>query len=364
MKPAPGTLVVDLDTPALLLDLDALEHNLKTMAAAIKPGVCLRPHAKAHKCPEIAKRQIAAGAVGVCCQTVAEAEAMVGAGITDVLVSNQVVDAQKMERLAKLAGKARIGVCVDNATNVHALDAAAAKAGTKLDVLVEIEAGAVRCGVAPGKPAVELAQIVADCKNLRFIGIQAYHGIGQHLRTVEERRLAIAYTTDNARLTRDLLYKKGLECKVVAGGGTGTFMFEQASNIFTELEPGSYIFMDADYNQNDWEGFPLFKQSLFIYTTVMSTPVPKRVIVDAGTKAHSSDSGMPQVVGYPGVTYTRESDEHGVLEVAPGATAPTFGEKIKLIPGHCDPTVNLYDRFVCIRDDKVEAAWPIVARGY
>lgn len=364
--PAPGTLLVDVDTPALILDLDAFDQNIAIMAAAVAktPGVRLRPHAKAHKCPEIARRQIAAGAVGVCCQTVSEAEAMAAGGITDILVSNVVVSPPKIERLARLADKVHVSVLVDNAANVTALETAARKAGTTLDVLVEVEAGSLRCGVTPGEPAVALAKQVAACKHLRFVGIQAYHGKAQHRRTVEERRRSVEYATDRARTTRDLLQAAGLECKVVAGAGTGTFIFEQASGVYTELEPGSYVFMDADYGQNNWDGFPQFQQSLFIWTTVISTPEPERVVVDAGIKAHSFDSGMPLVVGYPSVKYTCESDEHGVLEVGPGAEAPAYGSKLRLIPGHCDPTVALYDQLICVRGDRVEAVWPISAHGY
>jgi D-serine deaminase-like pyridoxal phosphate-dependent protein len=354
--------LAEVDTPALLLDLDAFERNIATMAEAAR-GLRLRPHAKAHKCPEIALRQIAAGAVGVCCQKVSEAAAMVDGGVGDVLVSNEIVGRAKLARLAELAKRARVSVCVDDAGNVGELDDAARAAGVRLDVLVEVDVGANRCGVEPGEPALRLARAVAGSRHLRFAGIHAYHGAAQHLRSVAERSAAIALAGEKARRTRDLLEDEGLECETVTGAGTGTFLFERGSGVWTELQPGSYIFMDADYGRNAWEGFPAFEQSLYIWSTVMSTPAPGRAIVDAGLKAHSFDSGNPLVAGWPGVEYVRGSDEHGVLKVASGARAPTRGEKLRLIPGHCDPTVNLYDWLVCCRGERVEALWPVAARG-
>jgi D-serine deaminase-like pyridoxal phosphate-dependent protein len=360
----PGLPLADVDTPALLLDLDAFERNLRTMTDAVRPlGVRLRPHAKSHKCPEIAKRQIAAGAVGVCVQKTAEAEALVDGGVADVLIANEVVGSAKLDRVAALAQRAQVGICVDDPVAAGALDDAARGAGVRIDVYVEIDVGANRCGVAPGEPALRLAQVVSGSANLRFAGIQAYHGAAQHLRPVAERRAAIAAAVEKARRTRDLIEDAGLACDVVTGAGTGTFLIEGVSGVYNELQPGSYVFMDADYGRNSWEGFPRFEQSLVILATVMSAPTAERVVIDAGLKAHSFDSGMPEVVGWPGVAYVRPSDEHGVLTVAAGARAPRLGEKLRLIPGHCDPTVNLYDWLVCHRGDRVEAVWSVTARG-
>jgi len=359
-----GGKLGDVDTPALLLDLDAFEHNLQRMTFAVRgAGVRLRPHAKSHKCPEIALRQIQAGAVGVCCQKVSEAEAMVAGGVANVLVSNEVVGPRKLARLAGLARRARVGVCVDNAANVAALDAAAGEAGAKIDVLIELNVGANRCGVEPGAAALALAQAVTAARNLRFAGIHAYHGSAQHLRSVADRRTAIGLAVRKARATRTLLEDSGIDVEVITGAGTGTFPFEAASGVYNEIQPGSYVFMDADYNANDWSDLPQFEQSLYVLTTVMSTPAPDRVVVDAGLKASSVDSGMPQVVGWPGVEYVKASDEHGVLKVAAGARAPELGERLRLVPGHCDPTVNLYDWIVGVRGDKVETVWAITARG-
>ncbi len=360
-----GIALDEVDTPALILDLDALEGNLARMAEAVKEsGVRLRPHAKSHKCAEIARRQIAAGAVGVCCQKVSEAEALVDGGVADVLVTNEIVGRRKLARLAGLAREAKVAVLADDAGNVADLDAAARTEGVRLDVLIEIDVGAHRCGIEPGEPALALARRIAACRGLRFAGLHAYHGSAQHVRDPGERRAAIAGAAEKARLTKTLIESAGVACETVTGAGTGTFILESASRVFNEIQPGSYVFMDADYNRNLWEeDWPRFEQSLFVLATVMSAPSPGHAVLDAGLKASSVDSGMPQVHGRPGVEYVKASDEHGVLKIAAGAKAPTLGEKLLLVPGHCDPTVNLYDCFVCVRKGKVEALWPVSARG-
>ena len=365
---APATLGMPLaavDTPALILDLDAFERNIERMSDAVRgKPVRLRPHAKSHKCAEIALRQMAAGAVGVCCQKVSEAESLVARGVTDVLIANEVVGTGKLDRLAALARKAKLGICVDALANVAEMNAAAARAGVRLDVLVEINVGADRCGVAPGAAALALARAIADSTHLRFAGLQAYHGGAQHVRSVAGRRAAIDTAVGLVRSTRTLIEESGIACDTVTGAGTGSFPLELASGAFDELQPGSYIFMDADYNRNEFDAaWPRFEQSLFVWTTVMSRPTAGRAVVDAGLKASSIDSGMPQVWQRPGVEFAKASDEHGVLAIAPGAQAPLLGEKLLLVPGHCDPTVNLYDWFVCVRGGVVEALWPVCARG-
>jgi|SRR5882672_3497764 len=360
-----GTPLDDIDTPALVVDLDALEGNIARMAQAMEGSAArLRPHAKSHKCAEIARRQIAAGAVGVCAQKVSEAEALVAGGVADVLVTNEIVGAQKVSRLARLAHEAKVAVLADDPGNLVELDAAARANRVRLDVLVEIDVGAHRCGIEPGAPAAALAQQVADCKNLRFAGLHAYHGAAQHLRSASERREAIESAAAKAAVTKQLIQKVGIACETVTGAGTGTFLLEGASRVFNEIQPGSYVFMDADYNRNDWDkGWPRFEQSLFVLATVMSAPTAQRAVVDAGLKASSVDSGMPLVHERPGVEYAKASDEHGVLKIAAGAKAPKLGEKLLLVPGHCDPTVNLYDWLVCVRKGRVEALWPVTARG-
>lgn len=356
-----GQPVADVDTPALLIDLDAFERNLRTMADSVKGrGVRVRAHAKTHKCPEIAKRQIAMGAVGVCCQKVSEAEALVEGGIGNVLVSNEVVGPAKIARLAALAQRAQIGVCVDHADGVAALEAS----GAKLDVYIEIEVGMGRCGIAPGEPALALAEAIGRSRNLRFAGLQAYHGRAQHLRSTAERRAAIDGAARAVRKTEELLNKHGIECPIVTGAGSGTYMLEVENGAWNEIQPGSYIFMDVDYGRNEWAApLPRFEHSLFVLASVMSRPVADRAIVDAGLKASSVDSGMPAIWQRPGLVYRSASDEHGVVDITSAAQPPALGEKLLLVPGHCDPTVNLYDWYVCVRGGRVEALWPITARG-
>ena len=360
-----GMPLAEVDTPALILDLDAFERNLARMAEALcgRP-VRLRPHAKSHKCVEIALRQIAAGAVGVCCQKVSEAEALVAGGVEDMLIANEIVGAAKLERLAALARSARVGVCADAEENVRDLDAAARRAGVRLDVYVEINVGADRCGVEPGAPALALARSIAAAPNLRFAGLQAYHGGAQHLRSVAERERAIGRAVELVRATRGLIERQGIACATITGAGTGSFPLELASGAYDELQPGSYVFMDADYNRNEYgPAWPRFEQSLFVWTTVMSRPAPSRAVVDAGLKASSVDSGLPLPWRLPGVDYVKASDEHGVLAVAPAARPLALGAKLLLVPGHCDPTVNLHDWYVCVRCGVVEALWPVSARG-
>lgn len=359
-----GMALADVDTPALLVDLDAFERNVQTMREAVRgSGVRLRPHGKSHKCPEIARRQLAAGAIGVCCQKVSEAEAFVDAGIRDVLIANEVVGPAKVRRVAQLARRARVAVCVDDARNVAELSNAANEMGVVIDVLVELDVGAGRCGVAPGEPAVTLCRAVKSAPYLHFAGLQAYHGAAQHVRDARERAAAIERAAALAKATRDALARYNIACETITGAGTGSFLHEVSSKVFNEIQPGSYVFMDADYARNDWTGFPRFEQSLHVLTTVMSTPVPGRIVCDAGLKASSTDSGMPQVAGWPGLDYMKASDEHGVIHIAPGAKSPQLGDKLRLVPGHCDPTVNLYDHLVAVRGEKVEAVWQISARG-
>ena len=360
-----GERVEDIDTPALVIDLDAFERNLRTLADSVKSrSVRVRPHAKTHKCPEIAKRQIAHGAIGVCCQKVSEAEALVDGGIEDVLVSNEVVGATKIARLAELSKRAHVGVCVDHPDNLAALEAAVEHAGAKLDVYIELEVGMRRCGVAPGPEALAMARAISRSKNLRFAGLQAYHGRAQHMRTMEQRHAAIESAAQHVFEMKRLLAQAGIPCPIVTGAGSGTYMFEAEAGAWDELQPGSYVFMDVDYAKNEWATpLPRFEHALFVLATVMSRPAADRAIVDAGLKASSVDSGLPLVWRRDGLTYRGASDEHGWIELGPGASAPALGEKLFLVPGHCDPTVNLYDWYVCVRNNRVEAVWPITARG-
>lgn len=360
----PGDHLSAVDTPALVLDLNAFERNLERMASALRgSNVRLRAHAKSHKCPEIALRQMALGAQGICCQKVSEAAVFVAAGIGDVLVTNQVVGDAKLRHLAPLARQARIGVLVDHPQQVQALAAIAQSHAVTLDVYVEVNVGANRCGVAPGEDAVQLARQVAASPALRFAGLQCYHGAAQHLRAPQERLAAIAGTVEAARMTRQAIEACGIAVERITGGGTGTFVHERDSGVFNEIQAGSYVFMDRDYGDNQLgEGDVAFERALFVRTTVMSRPTAERALVDAGLKASSVDSGMPTVWQRPDLRYVKAADEHGVLATA-DAAAVSLGDVLMLVPGHCDPTVNLYDELVCVRGGRVEALWPIAARG-
>ncbi|MDP7667399.1 MAG: DSD1 family PLP-dependent enzyme [Rhodospirillales bacterium] len=362
-----GIPLEEVESPALILDLDTFERNLKRLAdAGRRLGVRLRPHAKTHKCPVIARRQMALGAVGVCCQTVGEAEAMVFGGIDDVLVTNEVVDRVKVNRLVSLAKQARVAVCADDAGNAEALNAAAAAFGARLDVLVEVNVGANRCGVEPGRPALVLAEAIAALPNLNFAGLQAYHGAAQHIRDFTERRSAALSAAKKAGATKALIEGAGLPCERVTGAGTGTYRFEPESGVYDEIQAGSYVFMDADYGHNLDEGggaVSEFEQSLHILATVVSRPDRARCIVNAGLKALSVDSGMPVVDGDEGARYVGASDEHGKIEFAESRRGFDPGERVRLVPGHCDPTVNLHDWIVGYRGNHVEALWPVAARG-
>lgn len=354
----------DIDTPALVVDLDALEANLRTMAqAAGAAGVRLRPHAKTHRCSAIARAQIALGAVGVCCQTVGEAEAMVNGGVADVLVSNEVVGARKVDRLAALATRARVAVCVDHASQVDALEMAARRVGSRLRILVEVDVGGGRCGVATAQEALRLVERIEKAPHLEFAGLQGYHGRAQHVRAYEERRDVIAASVAKARDVVSLLARRGVTCDVVSGAGTGSFAFESASGVYNEIQPGSYVFMDADYAANragEGANERAFAHSLFIKASVISAREDGRAVVDAGLKSMSAESGMPWVVGGAAKAQGM-ADEHTTLRYE--GPPPALGASVRLIPGHCDPTVNLHDWLIGLRGERVEAIWPIDARG-
>lgn len=359
----PGMALHEIQTPALLIDLDALERNLDRMRRFTEAhGVRLRAHAKTHKSADIARLQMErGGACGICCQKVSEAEAMVRAGIKDILVANEVREPAKLERLARLAARARMILCVDDPEAVPDISAAALAAGTVLEVLVEIDCGAGRCGIAPGKPARDLAVTVARTPGLRFAGIQAYHGRAQHLPTEAERHAAIAAAETLTRRTVDLISAEGLTCDIVGGAGTGTFPMEAASGVWNELQCGSFVFMDAHYRRVlGLEANVGFEHALFVLTSVMSK-APGRAVADAGLKALAADSGLPAVHGMEGVTCTGLSDEHCQLDDPSGLLR--INQRLRLIPGHCDPTCNLYDWYAGIRGDRVETLWPVTARG-
>ena len=365
----PGMDEADIQTPSLVLDLDALERNIKKMGDyAASHGMRHRVHGKMHKSVDVAKLQVElGGAVGVCCQKVSEAEVFARGGIKDVLVSNQVRDPAKIDRLARMPKLgARTICCVDDIENVADLSHGAVTHSTEIECLVEIDCGAGRCGVTTTPDVVAIAKAIDAAPGLKFAGLQAYQGAMQHLDSYEDRKAKIDVAVAMVRDAVDTLKSEGLECDIVGGGGTGSYYFESNSGVYNELQCGSYAFMDADYgrildkdgkriDQGEWEN------ALFILTSVMSHAKAEKAIVDAGLKAQSVDSGLPVIFGRRDVEYVKCSDEHGVVMDPDGVLK--VNDKLKLVPGHCDPTCNVHDWYVGVRNGKVETLWPVSARG-
>jgi D-serine deaminase-like pyridoxal phosphate-dependent protein len=370
---APGDRLERIDTPALILDLDAFEANVAALHAyAAARGVRVRAHGKAHRCPEIARRQVAAGAVGVCCQKVGEAEGFADAGIADILISNEIVDAAKLARLARLARRVRLGVCVDHPDAVRAMARACGGHDARVDVLIDVDVGQRRCGVGSVDEALALArEVAAAAPHLRLRGLQAYHGGAQHLRAPAARSNAIADAGARAARVRDALREAGFACDEVSGGGTGTFAYEAGSGVYTEIQPGSYALMDLDYRGNVPDpALPAMRQALGVLVSVMSVR-SGHAVLDGGLKAVSVDSGPPSV-RLEGWRVRGVSDEHTVIEPAdaPGTAAArgplpalALGQRCVLDPGHCDPTANLHDWVVACRGERVEAVWPVLPRS-
>lgn len=365
----PGMTEAEIQTPCLVLDLDALERNIAKMGAiAAQMGVRHRVHGKMHKSVDVALLQERlGGACGVCCQKVSEAEVFARGGIKDVLVSNQVRDPMKIDRLARIPKLgARVICCVDDPANVADLSAAALRHGTTIEVLVEIDCGAGRCGVRTTPEVVAIAKAVDAAPGLRFAGLQAYQGAMQHMDLYADRKAKIDIAVAQVADAMAGLKAVGLDCDIVGGGGTGSYYFEGTSGVYNELQCGSYAFMDADYgrildkdgkriDQGEWEN------ALFLLTSVMSHAKPDKAIVDAGLKAQSVDSGLPVVFGRSDVSYVKCSDEHGVVADPQGVLR--VNDKLRLVPGHCDPTCNVHDWYVGVRGGVVEVVWPVSARG-
>lgn len=356
----PGMAVSELDTPALLLDLDAFERNLETMAGffAGRPAV-LRPHSKTHKCPEIARRQIAAGAIGITCAKVSEAEVMVTGGIQDILIANQVTGPIKIDRLTDLASRCDLMVAVDDPRNVAELAQACKAKHVSLRVLIEIEIGMGRCGVDPGQPALALAQAVVDAPHLEFKGLMGYEGHLVMVPDPEERAAKVREAFAPLAETADLLCSAGLPVEIVSGGGTGSFDITGDFPFVTEIQAGSYVFMDTTYRKIRSEFVP----ALTMMTSVVSRG-PGRVVVDAGLKAMSSEFGPPHVLDGEGVSVRYLSEEHGVLDVAsPELVSWQPGERVYFLPSHCCTTVNLNRMLHVVRDNKLVDLWPVAASG-
>ncbi|MGJ8590262.1 MAG: 3-hydroxy-D-aspartate aldolase BhcC [Yoonia sp.] len=365
----PGMDAADIQTPALVLDLDALERNIKKMGDYAKAhGMRHRAHGKMHKSVDVLKLQMElGGAVGVCCQKVSEAEVFVRGGIKEVLVSNQVRDPAKIDRLARLPKLgANVVVCVDDVANVADLSAATQTHGTELGVFIEIDCGVGRCGVTTTEAVQEIARAVRDAKNLTYRGIQAYQGAMQHMDSFEDRKAKLDAAIAQVSEAVEALKAEGIATELVSGGGTGSYYFESNSGLYNELQCGSYAFMDADYGRIlDKDGKRIdageWENAFFILTSVMSHAKAEKAICDAGLKAQSVDSGLPFIYGRDDVEYVKCSDEHGVIADPKGVLK--VNEKLKLVPGHCDPTANVHDWYVGVRNGKVECVWPVSARG-
>ena len=383
LLPLIGRPVSDIDTPALVVDLDAMKRNTGRMAEfAKKHDVRWRPHAKTHKSAAVARLQLQAGAVGVCVQKTSEAEALAAGGVHDIFISNEVIAPAKLARVAQLAHalareNGRLAIAVDSALGVHrlaeAMNAARASTGQPvvIDVFVEIDVGQGRCGVAPGKAAVQLVHEVRKHPALRFAGLQAYHGKAQHVRSAKERRDMISVAAQDAAFTRKLIEAEGVSVPLVTGAGTGSLVCEAASGVYGELQAGSFMFMDADYARNERDpAQPQFEHALFVKSQVISVSA-RHAVCDAGHKAHAIDSGLPTVHTFEGETplnYANGGDEHGILRAATaGDKVPGLGSTVWLIPGHCDPTVNLHDAMIGVagglQSGKVSRILQVDGRG-
>lgn len=361
-----------LATPALVLDLDAFERNVALMAAHCEAGgLKLRPHAKTHKSVAVAKAQIAAGAIGICCAKLGEAEAMAAkdkeGGIESILITSPVVTAQGIERLMALNGKiSDLMVVIDNPLNVRALAAAAAEAGRPLKLLIDLDVGLHRTGIRPGEDALELAELIDAADTLELKGLQAYAGHLMHIHDFVERREKSLAAMKVLGDMRDALKAKGMCCDIVSGGGTGTYNIDPEANVLTELQGGSYIFMDKQYNDvalGNGATFP-FETSLSVQMTVVSANTKNLATTDAGFKSFSTDADPPMLLsGAPeGAGYFFFGDEQGGV-LLPDGTRLEIGSVLTAMTPHCDPTVNLYDAYHVVRGDTLVDIWPIEARG-
>jgi 3-hydroxy-D-aspartate aldolase len=357
-----------LNTPSLIIDLDLLDGNIARMAGlCAERAIKLRPHAKTHKSIEIARRQLAAGAVGICCAKLGEAEILAAGGIESILITSPVVTAEGCRRLAALNRLCpELMIVTDSEANVADLSGAGAASGRPLKLVLDLDVGQHRTGIQPGDGALALAGMIAAAPNLSLAGIQGYAGHLMHLHDRRERETATLAVMDMLAGMRAALEDRGLPCPIVTGGGTGTFDLDPAAGVLTDLQAGSYVFMDAQYDdvwETGGERTP-FHTSLFVQTTVISAPLPGRATTDAGLKSFATDAGPPRIVGGApeGTRYAFLGDEQGGLEFSPG-NALEVGATITCAVPHCDPTVNLYDHYHVVRDDTLIDIWPIDARG-
>jgi D-serine deaminase-like pyridoxal phosphate-dependent protein len=364
-EPRVGDPLSALDTPSMIVDLTVMERNIKKMMGILLPtGVHIRPHLKTTKSPILAQKLVAAGCTGGCVAKLSEAEVMVAAGVDDVFITCEIVGPVKVARLVELFRKApKLRIVVDSAVGARAIDDALAKAGIgeKLQVLIDLDVGQHRTGVQPGEVALKLAEEVAKLSYLTLIGVHGYEGHLQHLHGDEEREAKCRAAMATLAGTADALRKAGHDgVKVVTTGGTGTAAWCATCPGITEVQPGSFIFMDSDY-RNAVGGY--FEHSLTVLATVISKPEERRAVIDTGLKSLTTDSGFAEPLGLEGVRYQPEGDEHGSLIWEEGTKGVEIGDRVKMIPSHIDPTINLHDYYYAYREGVIEEIWPVAARG-
>ena len=352
----------DLDTPALLVDLPTLERNTRKMADTIiqQAGVHWRPHAKGMKTPALAHRLLEAGAIGITCAKLGEAEVMAAGGVRDILVANQIVGPRKIARLVNLRNHADVMICVDDENNIREIDLAASEKGVRIRVLIEIDVGMNRAGVAPGEPVLSLARTIAVCPGLQFSGLMTWEAHTLAIEDIDEKRRLITESLSKLTDSADLCRRNGFQVDILSCGGTGTYWISAFHPGITEIEAGGGIFGDIRYRN-------VFgvkhEYALTVLSTVTSRPTPARIICDAGKKTMSSDASVPEPIGIPNVNLVALSAEHGKIELDAPAETPRVGDTIEFVAGYSDTTVVLHDELYGIRDGVVEAVWPLPARG-
>jgi len=358
-----------LNTPALLLDLDALERNIAAMAAyAKKAGIQVRPHSKGAKSVGIARRQVSAGAIGICCATLGEAEALASGGIENILITSPVVTPAMIDRLIALNGQSKgLMVVADNPANVEALAAASAAAGWPLSLVVEFDVGQGRTGTISVEAAVALARQIKSSAHLRYAGVQAYYGHLQHIPIHAERKAAAKAQMSRVRELLDHLAAEDLAPGIVTGGGTGTIDIDPEGGVYTEIQAGSYPFMDREYLEIPLTsgGASPFTAALFVLSSVVSANRDGFAVVNAGYKSFATEGGPPVVVSpkLSGTSYRLMGDEHGGVSYDAQSIRLRIGDMVEFLTPHCDPTINLYDRYHCVRGDTLVDIWPVDARG-
>ena len=346
-----------IETPAMLLDMNVLEHNIRIMSDFLKDKKAkLRPHFKTDKCTRISHMQLNAGAKGITCAKLGEAEVLAAAGVKDILIANQIVAPEKLLRVAGLIKSGiHVTILADNAENIRAISEAAKACGVDIHVLIEMDVGMSRCGVATAQELLELALVIRDTENVVFDGIQAYEGHLSHNPVEDERRAGVGSMIEKVTAAVKLLESNGIEVKEISGGGTGTYNMTGDDTIWTEIQAGSYLLMDLKYSLPGLA----FQKAL----TVLTTVIHKRdgfAVTDAGNKTCGVDQGQPELKGYPDIA-VKLNEEHGKLKDINNELHA--GQKVEYFPGHCCSTVNLNDEYHCVRDGYLEAIWPVSGRG-